>query len=267
MRQGEKRALCWAIVFSCLCICGAILLCSFFGRSLPRGTADEEYLRDLITRVLCLIPLVILMKECYPKYSLGLQREGFLQGARISWLMYLYIAENFIEGSKVDTTIDIKGVPLCTYVLCLFAMLSVGVFEEILFRGIVLQVLWEQIEDKKRGLYIAVFGSSFLFGVAHMFNYVAGHAYLRPTIAQVFYAMFLGIFMGAVYVTCNNLWVVILLHGLFDFAAEFWEVATPNYSISMQDVSWRVVGEWILLYLPLAIAGAYLTWKKAKELA
>lgn len=262
MGKNKIQSIVSAILISMICLIGALLLCSVLGMPLPQKTNDESYIRDIIPRVITALLLFTFMKCVFRDVDLGLGKKGFWHGIAISFLMYLYIVENFLDGSSVNATVDMAGVPLHTYVLCLLSTLSIGLFEEMLLRGTILNIMKRYFGRFRHGTYAAVLGSSFLFGIVHMINYINGHAYFRPTIAQVFYATFLGIFMGAVYVRCKNLWVVILLHGLFDFAAEFWEVVTPTYSFHMQDMSWDGVRYLICLYLPLAIAGMFLTWRE-----
>lgn len=265
MKRERTRCIVAAMLISIACLSIGLTLCSVLSMPFPHKTANQIYLRDLVPRVVTALILLAFMKMAYRKVPIGLGKEGFWYGMLISFLMYLYIAENFLDGSSVKAPVDMKGVPIITYVLCLGSNLAIGLFEEVLLRGTILNIMKAYWKRFRYGTYAAVLGSSFLFGSVHMMNYINGHAYLRPTIAQVFYATFLGIFLGAVYVRSKNLWVVILLHGLFDFAAEFWELVTPTYSFHMQDMSWDGVRYLICLYLPLAYVGLYLTYREVKE--
>lgn len=265
MKKNEVLSIFTAVLVSIVCLSLGLLLCSAMGLVFPQNTVDQCYICDSLPRIIASLVLLGFMKIAYKDVELGLSGNGFGRGNAAGFLMYLYILENFIEGSTVNARIDIVGVPLHTYFLCFLSTMAIGLFEEVLLRGTILNIMRKYFKQMKYGTYAAVFGSSLLFGIVHMMNYFNGHAYLRPTIAQVFYATFLGVFLGAVYVRGKNLWVVVLLHGLFDFAAEFWELVTPSYSFSKQNMSWEGVKYLIWLYLPLLLAGMYITWREVRQ--
>ena len=90
-------------------------------------------------------------------------------------------------------------------------MLMVGFAEEVLLRGVVLQVL------RPGGVMRAVLLSSFIFGAAHLLNLFTGHS-LEPTLIQFVYATFIGIGMAGPRVYAGTILPAILLHALIDFA-------------------------------------------------
>lgn len=89
----------------------------------------------------------------------------------------------------------------------------VPVLEELLYRGIICGQIeawggvspskWEENPMLHRGCIIAaVVVSALIFGALHM------------NVVQFLYAGFLGLFLGAAYVSTHRLWVVIAAHGL-----------------------------------------------------
>jgi membrane protease YdiL (CAAX protease family) len=90
-------------------------------------------------------------------------------------------------------------------------MLMVGFAEEVLMRGVVLQVLCPA------GVMRAVLVSSLLFGAGHLLNLFAGHA-LEPTLIQFIYATFIGIGMAGPRLYAGTIVPAILLHALIDFS-------------------------------------------------
>ncbi|MDO5519277.1 MAG: CPBP family intramembrane metalloprotease [bacterium] len=244
---------------SILTIAIGLFLCNFIGRQFSVHTTNARYIRDMIPRVGVSILLIGGMRLFYPRLELGFHLKGMGKGLLLSIVMLIYIVENFVSGSRVDAPIDFSKITIVNYILCFFANMSVGLFEEVLLRGTVLNIMNEQWKNRKHGPYAAVGASSLLFGLAHFLNYFNGSNYLNPTIAQVFYATFIGLFMASVYLKSGNLWLVIILHGLFDFAAEFWELVTPTTNISKVDISIANVEYLIVFYLPLAIAAFFIT--------
>jgi membrane protease YdiL (CAAX protease family) len=65
--------------------------------------------------------------------------------------------------------------------------LSVGLFEECLFRGLVFGILADVFPQNKKGFLLTYFVSSLLFGAMHIFNGISG-----ATIMQVGYSVLTG---------------------------------------------------------------------------
>ena len=89
-------------------------------------------------------------------------------------------------------------------------MLLVGVFEEVVFRGILLHGLESRI-----GTLRAAFASSLLFGLMHYTNWLSGQHGLL-THLQVLHACSIGLLMGAIVVRTNSLWPAIILHAVWN---------------------------------------------------
>ncbi len=263
----EKRPLRIVVVmFSSICIIAiGLFFCSLIGKLFPVDTVDQKFVRVIVPRVIMAVVCIIGMKLVYKDLKLGFQKKGLVKGLCISFVMILYIIENFISASNTDSVKNYAQITFVNLLLCFLSNMSVGLFEEVLLRGTVLNIMNEQWKSRKYGTYWAVFLSSFLFGVAHFINYFNGKAYMNPTIAQVFYATFIGLFMAAVYLRSKNIWVVIILHGLFDFAPGFWELTTPTKEFDKVDMSLGSVRYLILFYLPLAIAAYFITRSHVKE--
>lgn len=94
------------------------------------------------------------------------------------------------------------------------ACLSIGLLEELLFRGILQPLLLDVL--KKRGTLFAVFVNSALFGVWHFVNLLGG-AGIGETLMQVGYSFLIGGMLSAVFLRTGNIWSCVFLHALFDF--------------------------------------------------
>jgi len=79
-----------------------------------------------------------------------------------------------------------------------------GIGEEMLFRGVLQELLTRWVGNPWLGLVLA----AMLFGLMHA---------VTPTYAL--FAMLMGVFLGWVYLATGNLMVVALAHGLYDFIA------------------------------------------------
>lgn len=93
--------------------------------------------------------------------------------------------------------------------------LLVGLFEEVLFRGILFRGL-------RRGLgpVAAFFASSLIFGAMHYVNWVGGQP-LGDTHVQVIHAAAAGLLYCAVMLVANSIWPAVFLHGAWDCIVAF----------------------------------------------
>ena len=112
------------------------------------------------------------------------------------------------------------------YALC---MLAIGLTEELLFRGLVTQMIFDKYGKSSVGVWLTVIVSSLLFGAAHGTNALTGEIPLSGVLVQVVAATALGMCLAAVYLRSRSLWAVALVHGFMDFCALF---TSGVYSVS-----------------------------------
>ena len=92
----------------------------------------------------------------------------------------------------------------------LFAMncFSVGLFEECIFRGIVISVLASVFPNNKKGFLLTFIFSSVIFGFAHLLN---GFSW------QVLYTMLTGAVFAFCLIKTKNIFLCAFIHGLYNF--------------------------------------------------
>ncbi len=103
--------------------------------------------------------------------------------------------------------------------LALFTLysFSIGLFEEIAFRGVLFPVILERGRGTKKGIFIATVAGSALFGAIHLINLFFG-AGPGGVILQVGYSFLIGGMCSIVLLRTGCVWICVILHGLFDFA-------------------------------------------------
>lgn len=104
----------------------------------------------------------------------------------------------------------------------LIVTLAIGIYEELLCRGLLFNAFKIYFGDTKKGIYLSVILSSLLFGVMHLTNLIWSPSLIISTICQVIYAAFVGFLFCVIYYRSDNLISCMLLHGIFDFTAYFW---------------------------------------------
>lgn len=102
--------------------------------------------------------------------------------------------------------------------IMLFALycLSVGLFEEFVFRGILFSVLASYFPDNKKGLIETFIVSSLIFGGAHLFNL---------NVLQAGYSILTGGLFAFVLIKTKNLFCCGFAHGLYNFCGMLMETS------------------------------------------
>ena len=116
-----------------------------------------------------------------------------------------------LSNKCVFSLLSGKGIRF--FVICCAACLSIGLLEEYVWRGIVLNHFLSVWGEKKKGIYLAVLISSLCFGLCHYMNLLGGQEFADTT-KQVIAAVGMGVFLAALYLKTNNLLFPALVHGL-----------------------------------------------------
>ncbi|MCL9804199.1 CPBP family intramembrane metalloprotease [Flavobacterium amniphilum] len=124
---------------------------------------------------------------------------GTLIGVALQSLTILVI---YIAGGFKVLSVN----PVSFIIIPLTVAFTVGVFEEILVRGIIFRIM-----EEKLGSYIALIISALLFGALHLPN--PGSTF----VSALCIAVEAGILLGAAYIYKRNLWFPIAIHFAWNF--------------------------------------------------
>jgi membrane protease YdiL (CAAX protease family) len=120
--------------------------------------------------------------------------------------LFLTIRSNWEPLLHLRNEMEEKVVPIfanCKIIdLAVIAFLA-GFGEELFFRGWMQNALANQF-----GIWAGILVASLIFGLAH---------YLSNT--YFIYAFFTGIYLGVIYQTTGNLYIVMIIHAMYDFIA------------------------------------------------
>ena len=117
----------------------------------------------------------------------------------------------------------------------------VGVAEEFLCRGWLLNEFLERYGDTKKGVWFSIITSGVIFGLIHLGNIANAGQSVPTTITQVVNAAGIGIVFGTIYYKTKNIWSVIILHALWDFCLMLSDVA-PVMSETPVVTSFSIIG-------------------------
>ncbi|MFJ8514902.1 CPBP family intramembrane glutamic endopeptidase [Lysinibacillus xylanilyticus] len=151
------------------------------------------------------------------KSKFSFQDFGFRKFKAEAWMAVIVISELTAFFSGIT---DRDGFS-AQYVLILFLfVIAVGLFEEFIFRGLILKYL------SAKGLKVAILGSSILFGIGHLANLASG-ADLLMTLLQITYAFLFGLVCAEIVAKTKSIIFPIVWHAMHDYIA-FLTDSEPN---------------------------------------
>ena len=98
--------------------------------------------------------------------------------------------------------------------LFLIQCVLIGVVEELFFRGIVQDVVWQKTQ-KMSTIWQTVICAA-IFALWHVVNLLFGQGF-GTTLLQVGYSFLIGAMLTALRLATNNIWLCVAVHALFDF--------------------------------------------------
>lgn len=213
MEQIKKK---YAVLLCIVCEVLFFLLCRLFARFIPiRAFVSGGYLGQLISEIVAVAVSVLLLWITGELNALVKRGRGFLNGLGTGG--FLLFISAMTAASMLFAYSGNPLLPASEIIVFVLFVWCVGMAEEFLFRGVITRVLMKQFGKSKGGIYIVLFISGFLFGMAHLINLFAG---IEPmgVIVQAVMAVPVGALFTAIYLRCNNIWAVVFLHAFIDFA-------------------------------------------------
>jgi len=151
----------------------------------------------------CLILMFIIRKS-----SFNYRNIGFRSGRVGKWIIGIIAVEAAALTAGMKRGIDLK-----TAAVLVVFMVSVGFFEEIIYRGLILQYL------NKTNTRKAVVFSSVLFGVGHIANLLGG-ADLKATIGQIIFAVLFGVVCAEIVILTDSIVIGIVWHSVHNIISQ-----------------------------------------------
>ncbi len=170
--------------------------------------SDKVQLADGLSRVLLCAALVLFLRKIYDgNFRFYFTSENLLQGLKRTWFFVLVALSALLAVLVIRDGEGNMVLSASTIFIILFSSIMTGFYEEMFFRGLLLQNLL------KKGIMKAVVISSIMFGLIHLVNGIVGF--------QVISAALFGIYLSAIYLRTKNIWPIIAIHALWD-TAMFW---------------------------------------------
>lgn len=252
----------------------AILLIGVPQDGRPPGTSELSIF-TMIQLILAVI-VIWLMRKMGVFSALDFKLKNLGKGFMLGWIAIVLPLALFIIGLTQlppDSLVQPNISRLAVVVLHPF--IGTGLFEEVLFRGLILKLLLVKMGHTKKGIVIAIVISSVIFGLTHIINSIAGTLEIAENIGQIISSIVIGFFYAVLYLRTKNLWVPILLHGFVNlFAGQIFGAIVSDEAMlqltqyqAVVDIG-GLIANILLSTVPALIAGLILLRKvKPDEIA
>ncbi len=175
--------------------------------------------------IILLIPIILIFKN---KYIFKQKHDNFFKVLIKAWPIWLF---SIITLAVNIFSISFENIKFIEVITLLIYTIEIGIFEELLCRGWLLNEFIERFGDNRKNVLFSILVSGSLFGIIHIVNFVGGQP-LIMTLAQILGAIFAGIAFGAIYYRTKNIWSVIFLHALWDFSIMFGEINSASVCVN-----------------------------------
>ena len=177
----------------------------------------------VIGRIIVAAVLILLFHACF-------HWDKSFSGIALAWPVLIVVAWNIVyhlmEGAGFVAASAIPG--------AILAGLAPGLFEEVIFRGIII----DRLRASGKGVWYSLIVSALLFALVHLTNIVGMS--LANVLVQVTYSLVIGLFLGAVYLASDDIAAVILAHASIDISNQIF-ATSPNVSSAVMVVVFLIV--------------------------
>lgn len=142
---------------------------------------------------------------------------SFIKGLSIA-LFPITISVLLIISSLANTEGTL--LPVSHIVIFVLFVTAVGIVEELIFRGCITNIIANKYLKNKQGVYLTVFLSGGIFGFTHLSNILSG-VEITGAVIQALCTFSVGCLLTAIYIRSRNIWIVVFVHALEDFASLF----------------------------------------------
>lgn len=222
------------ILFSFFFVLGIVLIHKIPVFALFEALGFTKTESDLIDKIILngiiIVITVFLIKKLDLDSYAGLDFRTW-QNPHFYPIMILYLLI-FTNGFRAFTTIKAnENIVIFVVGLFLLKSITIGVLEEIVFRGLIQSIIVRHVQNEKKNIFMGVVLASVIFGLAHIINLDNPNYTFQGVISQIFAATCLGTLFGTILLRTRNIYPIILIHSLISF---FSLIGTlfPNYFVS-----------------------------------
>lgn len=167
---------------------------------------NTHYITAIANILLSLMIIIFILKNNLVSYY---KLDSFPKLKQFLYFipLLLLMSVNLWSGININNSIS-------EIIFFIISMICVGFLEEIIFRGLLFQMM------SKYSIRQAILVTSFTFGIGHILNLLNGAEFI-PTIIQIIYAVSTGYMFAIILVRGKSLWPCIITHSVVNSLSIF----------------------------------------------
>lgn len=214
---------------------GSMLISILFGKQLKAAFPNNfvlEFVMELISALLALVLIFAYRKQKALRFSLNGMKEGMISG--MAWIV-LPIMAVLSVWFDVKNVQDLQWIQGWEMAFLFLQCVLIGLFEEIIFRGIVLELSFEIFgADTNKSAKRAIAFSAVTFGAIHLVNAIHPEITFMAALMQAISVAGVGLVFGAFYYRSERtLWPCVIFHAIQDASA--FVVSGALYGVTQKD--------------------------------
>lgn len=190
---------------------------------LPLGLLDIKF-ADIgkgtiawsLNMLLCILIVFLTFKIFKVDFKLGFTKNGLVNGLKNNVVVALIMIFVFAVAQFTNSYSLLGNTPSIARIIIegILMYIIVGVMEELLLRGLVLNMFEGFFQKSKHKVLIAIIVSSVLFALGHVPAVL--NLGIGIILFKFFYPLSTGIYFGYLYKKSNNILVPIIYHAILD---------------------------------------------------
>lgn len=182
------------------------------------GGAIPADVAGAIGRILVGFILIVVFHSCF-HWSRSFSALGLALPVLVIVIVAWNVMYHLVSGCGFVSPSLLPNAILCA--------LAPGIFEEVIFRGILI----DRLRQSGESTWYVLIASALVFGAIHLTNAVGMD--LPSLLVQALYSTVIGLFLGAIYLRSNDIATVILAHTAIDFSNQIFATQPTSASIPM----------------------------------
>ncbi len=136
------------------------------------------------------------------------------------------------------------------FILFFLSCMSIGLFEEVVFRGLIFSILAGRFSNNRKGFLTTYVVSSLLFGLAHLFN-----GFSFGTLLQIGYTVLTGGLFAFCLIKTKNIFCCAFVHGIYNFCGLLFDTQGLGSGVVFD------VGTVLTMLIVSIVVGAFVLYK------
>ena len=226
----------------------------------------DNFQRFLVRAMLCGFMSFVLYQISGEKtFESSYKNTGYVIKWFSAFLMISFIQGVLLLLSNIESSTLVSN-PVIGLLNTFLFFMSVGLFEEVLFRAIINDAILYELRDKKYVFVLIALVSSIVFGAIHAIGFdVTSITAWGLAIGKTLESGIMGLCLLFLYWKTRNIWACGIAHGLYDFLTAFSTglfktTSTSSYVAVSETSSYSLMMYGVLTLIGLIIA--IVLWQK-----